>query len=185
MLGNPISQTLIGKQLQVQAQSYLEQARLHMTVQSLEMALALYDQAKVTFRHAADAHHLVPLSKVKGALNQARMPQTPEEEVLRQRIAEVYFERGELLKKLGKTDKAQASYKKAQDWGHESIESGLIAFTEYDKPILAQTVTPASMSAEEKGELLDYLFESIVGGQPDARRSEETKWLQFIFTIPK
>ncbi|KAG0080473.1 hypothetical protein BGZ92_000637, partial [Podila epicladia] len=68
----------------------------------------------------ADARQLSPsLSVVKSAVIQARTPQTPEEEALRQRIAEVYFERAELLEKLGNPDKAQASYKKAQAWGYE------------------------------------------------------------------
>ncbi|KAG0293092.1 hypothetical protein BGZ97_005420, partial [Linnemannia gamsii] len=72
------------------------------------------------------------------------MPQTPEEEALRQRIAQVYFERGELLKELGKLDKAQASYKKAQDWGHEPIEPAFIVLTEPEAPTLAQTVPSVS-----------------------------------------
>ncbi len=121
MLDNPVSQALVSKQLQLQAQSFLEQARLQKTAQRLEMALASYDQAKVTFRHAANARQLVPLSGVKSALNQARTPQTAEEDALRQRISEVYFERAELLEKLGNPDKAKASYQKAQAWSYGGI----------------------------------------------------------------
>ncbi|KAG0293091.1 hypothetical protein BGZ97_005419 [Linnemannia gamsii] len=114
MLGAPVSQSLIGNQAQIMAQmlaqSNLDQARLHKTVQNFDLALASYEQAKVNFKYIADARQLVPsLSEAKNALVQARTPETAEEEVLRQRIAEVYFERGELLDKLGKSDKAQAS----------------------------------------------------------------------------
>ncbi len=102
MFGNTASPTLISRQLQVQAQSYLDQACLQKEAQHFEMALALYDQAKVTFRHAAAAHQLVPLSELKSAVAKAHTPQTSEEDSLRQRIAEVYFERGKLFEKLKK-----------------------------------------------------------------------------------
>ncbi len=122
MLDNSVFQTMLGNQAQALAQSYLDQARLQKTGQHFELALGLYDQAKVNFRYVANACQLGPaLSEVKSALIQARTPQTLEEETLRQRIAEVYFERAELLEKLGKLDKAQASYSKAQKWGHPSV----------------------------------------------------------------
>ncbi|UAW63596.2 NACHT domain-containing protein [Mycoavidus sp. HKI] len=174
MLGNPVSQALIGKQFQVQAQSYLEQARLQKTMQHFEVALALYDQAKVTFKHAGDAYQLAPpLSEMKSALSQARTPQTREEDALRQRIGEVYFERAELLVKLGKLEKAQASYKKAQAWGYEGIKSVPKVSTKslpagaVPTLILAATSTSMHrlspvMSVQEKSELVDYLFEKAL-----------------------
>ncbi|KAG0009012.1 hypothetical protein BGZ81_003758, partial [Podila clonocystis] len=55
------------------------------------------------------------------ALRQASTPHTAEDEDLRQRIAQVYAERAEFLEKLGKLDKAQASYSKAQKWGHPGV----------------------------------------------------------------
>ncbi len=117
---NPISQDVISKHLQVQAQSDLEQARRYKP-QSVELALAFYNRAKVTFRDMASARQLLPLSELKDAFNQAHTPQTAEDESLRQRIAEVYFERAEVLKSLGKLDKAQKSYEKAQAWGYKAI----------------------------------------------------------------
>ncbi len=165
-----VSQALISKQLQVQAQSYLDQARLQRTVQQLEMALALYDQAKVTFKHAVDGYQL---AEIKNALAQALQSQTPNEDALRQRIAEVYFERGELLRDLGKLDKAMASYKKARHWGYEGA---LPDFTAPPAPspavqkfAVAPTTTfatsmrqPLVTSTQEKNVLIDYLFEKAL-----------------------
>ncbi len=154
MLSHPVSLALIGKQLQAQAQSYLEQARLQKTMQHLEMALALYDQAKVTFRHAADARQLVPaLSEVKGALSQARTPKTSEEEALRQRIAEVYFERAELLEKLEKADKAQASYNKAQKWGHPGVAPQPSSLSAYAMLHPAALTSRSLIAAQTSGNL--------------------------------
>ncbi len=116
----------MSKQLQMQARSYLEQARFYKTAQQFEMALASYDQARVTFKHAEDARQRVqPLSELKSAFSQALTPQTPEDESLRQRIAEVYVERAEVLTSLGKRDKAQKSYEKAQSWGYEGLPAAL------------------------------------------------------------
>ncbi len=126
LAASPIPQDLINKHLQMQAQSDLEQARLY-KVQYGEIALTFFDRAKVTFRNIADARQLVPLSEIKNAVNQASVPQTPEDESLRQRIAEVYFERAEILKSLGKLGKAQKSYEKAQAWGHEAIPAASTA----------------------------------------------------------
>ncbi len=90
----------------------------------------------------------------------------PEEDALRQRIAEVYFERAELLEKLGKTAKAQASYKKARAWGHEGIQPDstlpVMSLFTSSAPTLAQTVQPSAMPAQSKSELVDYLFEKAM-----------------------
>ncbi len=119
MLASSISQSLISKQLQMKAQSHLEEARLYKTAQQFKMALVSYDQAKVIFKHAVNIDHPPSLSELKNAFSQAHTSQAPEDESLRQRIGEVYFERAEMLEKLGKTEKAQKSYQKAQFWGHE------------------------------------------------------------------
>ncbi len=112
----------MSKQLQMRAQSHLEEARFYKAAQQFEMALASYDQAKVTFKNAENARKRVPpLSELKNAFSQALTPQTPEEESLRQHIAEVYVERAEVLKSLGELGKAKKSYEKAQVWGHEAM----------------------------------------------------------------
>ncbi len=180
MLGNPVSQTLTGSQAHVLAQSYLDQARSQKSAQHLEWALALYDQAKVTFKYIANARHLVPpISGVRSAFIQARAPQTPEEEALRQRIAEVYFERAELLDDLGKPGKAQASRNKAQEWGYGGMYPGMypvsippaILPSVSGMPALTQTATstlmamqqlPVASSTQAKSELVDYLFEKAL-----------------------
>ncbi len=120
LAARPISKDLISKHLQVHAQSDLEQARLYKT-QSVELALTFYDRAKVTFRNMASACHVVPFSTIKNAVSGARAPQTSEDESLRRYIAEVYFERAEILKDLGKRDKAKKSYEKAQAWSYECL----------------------------------------------------------------
>ncbi len=122
MLASSIPLDLINKQLQMQAQSHLEQARFYKTTQQFEMALVSYDQAKVIFKHAENACKRVPpLSELKSVFSQAHTPQTSEDESLRRRIAEVYLERAEFLKSLGQLEKAEKSYEKAQAWGYESI----------------------------------------------------------------
>src|SRR5689334_10485492 len=113
---NPVSQAFASHRAQaLAAQIYLDQADLQKTAQQLEVALILYNQAKVAFKNIAKTCQVTPtLSELKSAFANAQTPQTAEESALRRRIAEVYFERGELLAKLGKPDKAQASYKKAK-----------------------------------------------------------------------
>ncbi len=115
MLTSSLSQNLINKQLQMRAQSHLEEARFYKTEQHFEMALLSYDQAKVIFKHAEKARQkVIPLSELKSAFSQAQIPQTLKDESLRQRIAEVYVERAEVLESLGEHDKAQKSYEKAK-----------------------------------------------------------------------
>ncbi len=122
MLSQPVSPTLLVRQ--VMAQSYLDQARIY-ELQDPEWALALYGQAKATFRYIAGTQGVLPLAEAKNALSQARTSQSAEAETLRQRIAEIYFERAQLLEKLGKVGKAQASYHKAKAWGHLEITAQL------------------------------------------------------------
>ncbi len=170
MLGNPISQAMNRSQAQILAQSYLDQARHQKMAENLEVSLALYDQAKVTFRHVANGRQLMPsLSEVKAALADALKQ---EEGMLRQRIGEVYFERAEVLEKLGNADKAEASYKKAQKWGSEISKSVPVppeSLPARGALTLTQTTTSASMhrlstvtSVQEKSDLVDYLFEKAL-----------------------
>lgn len=110
MLSHASSQTLTGDNTLLLAQIYLEQARQQKIGQNFEVSLSLYNQAKVTFKRVADKHSLVPtLSQLKEAFTKAHTPQTPEDQALRQRFAEIYFERGEVLKALKQDDKAEAS----------------------------------------------------------------------------
>ncbi len=175
MFGNSVSKAQAGNEAQVLAQAYLDQARSQKIEQDPKVALAFYDKAKVAFKNIANARQLAPpLSEVKSALIQARTPDTPEDEALRQRIAEVYFERAELLQELGKFGKAQASYEKAEDWGYEggkptSIPPAVMLSVR-GMPALAQTAIPTSMpsqqlaasSAEKNSALVEYLFEKAL-----------------------
>ncbi len=119
---SPIHKALMIKELQMEAQSHLQRARSYKKADDFEMALASYDQAKVTFKNAENIRKRVPpLSELKKAFSRAHTPQTSEDESLRQRIAEVYFERFEVLKSLEEHEKAQKSYEKAQEWGYKGI----------------------------------------------------------------
>ncbi len=175
MFSNAVSANKLGQDLQVLAQHHLDQARLHKEAQQFDMALVLYDHAKVAFKSIADTRQLVPqLSQVKGALSRASTPQTADDEALRQRIAEIYFERAELLKKLGKEHKAQASYKKARDWGYEETEPASISpatmlavhgTTTFDRaisPTSMQGQQPIASLTHEKSAQVDYLFETAL-----------------------
>ncbi len=133
------------------AQTYLNAGRHHKAAGNLDAAFILYDQAKVSFRQTADAYQVTPpLSQLKSAFAKA---QTSEEAVLRQRIAEVYFERAELLEKLGKLDKAQASYSKAQKWGHPGVAAQPSSLSAY-AALHPATLTNQSIVAAQTSETL-------------------------------
>ncbi len=107
------------------AQSYLKEGRYHKEAEHLETAFVLYEHAKVSLVKVADERHVTPLSQVKDALRKAQAPQTPEDQALRDDLAAIYLERGEVLEAMGKPDKAKASYEKAQTWGHVEAQSKL------------------------------------------------------------
>ncbi len=157
MFGNSVSQA------RAEAQSYLDQARLQKTEQDFKAALVLYNQAKVAFKNIASTCQVtpLPLSQLKSAFSKAQTSQAAEEEALRQRIAEVYFERAELLETRN-PGKAQASYKKAQAWGYEemhpaSIPSAVL-LSASGLPPVAQITT----STQQKSALVDYLFKKAL-----------------------
>ncbi len=168
MFGNSVSQALTNNQEQVLAQSYLDQARLQKTEQHFEVALALYNQAKVAFKNIANTCQVtpIPLSQLKSAFSKAQTSQTSEEETLRERIAEVYFERAKLLEKLENHDKAKASYKKAEAWGYEEIKPSRIArsmsLPASNMQAVIQTAMSVTMPAQQKNVLVDYLFEKAL-----------------------
>ncbi len=186
MLSQVASQTLLIRQAQVMAQGYLDQARIYEESPHPEWALALYGQAKATFKYIAEAQGVLPFGEAKSAIEQARTPQTVEAKALRQRIIEVYVERAKLLEKLGKIDKAQASYKRAKAWEYQDvtaqfdreqteavektteIEQGrkatIISFE--SPPVRIQTAlpiqTPPVVSSIQDSALLDRLFEKAI-----------------------
>ncbi|UAW63664.1 NACHT domain-containing protein [Mycoavidus sp. HKI] len=168
MLARPLHSTPTTSASLALAQTYLDAGRHHKAAENLDVAFILYDQAKVTFRQAADAYQVTPLlSQLKSALANAQTSQTPEEKALRERIAEVYFERAELLEKLGKPAKAQASYKKAQAWGYEETKSAttmpvMSLFTSSAPAVTQTAISAASLSAQQKSALVDYLFEKAL-----------------------
>ncbi len=174
-----ISPYFMSKQLQMQAQSHLEQARFYKTAQQFKMALVSYDQARVIFKHAEDAsQQVLPLSELKSAFSQAHTPQTPEDESLRQRIAEVYVERAEVLESLGKLDKAKKSYEKAQAWGYEGLPAAstaaLISSSDSARGLaqsaaffsasasLAPSPKVAKVCLQEKHQWVAQVFETIL-----------------------
>lgn len=111
------------------AQSYLKEGRYHKEAEHLETAFILYEHAKASLVKVADERHVTPLSQVKEALRKAQAPQTSEDQALRDDLAAIYLERGDVLKALGKLDKANASYEKAKTWGHVEAQSKLPAAT--------------------------------------------------------
>ncbi len=167
MLARPLHSAPTASASLALAQTYLDAGRHHKAAENLDVAFILYDQAKVTFRQAADAYQVTPpLSQLKSALANAQTSQTPEEKALRERIAEVYFERAALLEKLGKTAKAQASYKKAHAWGYEETKPvapmPVMSLFTSSAPAVTQMATSTSMPAQAKSDLVDYLFEKAL-----------------------
>ncbi len=97
-------------------------------------------------------------------MKKAHAPETIADQTLRDKIATVYCEHSKVLEKLGQHDRAQASYKKAQKWGYQGIKPAPTVpavSLSARSPALSQTVLPAS-SAEEKSDLVDYLFEKAL-----------------------
>ncbi len=175
MLGRTVSPATVS-QMQALAQNALYQAGLCKDTQNIEMALVLYGQAKVAFKFIAKAQQLKPsLSQVKEAITQAQTPQTAEDEALRQRIAQVYIERAQLLEQLGDQDKAKTSYQKAQQWGYQgTIPTAFVADT---PPSTGQAISPASSGA---------YFSSGISltpspQAPDAKLQEKHQWVAQVF----
>ncbi len=145
MLSRAVSSSPNINQMQALAEGALSQARLYEKVQDFDMALIFYGQAKVAFKRIAKAQQLTPsLSQVKETVTQAQAPQTAKDEALRQRIAQVYVERAQLLEQLGDQDKAKASYQKAQKWGYQGIIP--TAFIAEATPSADQAIRPAPSS---------------------------------------
>ncbi len=163
------------------AQIYLTQAKQQKAERNLDVALILYGQAKVAFKNLADRYQLTPpLSQLKQTLSNAKGGQTDEQELLRQRIAEVYAERAQLLAELKETNKADASWRKAQEWGYQETTSSTASVTAVNsKPQMStQVASVAPMSTqqlldtssdqeksalqERNVELADYLFEKAL-----------------------
>ncbi|KAG0087172.1 hypothetical protein BGZ92_007531, partial [Podila epicladia] len=67
----------------------------------------------------------VSFNTTKHLFRSARLPKTPEQKALQQSIANVHFERGEVLSQLGQRKEASAQYQKAYEWGHPSAQEAL------------------------------------------------------------
>ncbi len=155
MLGKISHSTLPVDVTRTLGEIYLAQARVQKKLENFDVALPLYDQAKETLKL---------LGSVKEALRKAQDPQTLADETLRAMMAAAYFERGEVLDSLNLPDKARSSYLKAEKWGRDeakqhraeavqSTPSGHSAHS--SRLVLAKT-------AEEKSDLVDYLFEKAL-----------------------
>ncbi len=133
------------------ASSYLETAR---KTKDLEIALVLCDNAEAS------------LSQMKRAMRKVHAPETLADQTLRDKIATVYFEHGNVLAQLGQHDIAQASYKKAQKWGYEEAKSTttmpVMSLFTSSAPAMIQETTSILMSAQAKSDLVDYLFEKAL-----------------------
>ncbi len=93
---------------------------------SAEQTIDLVNAYLKTARETPDVHIAsilcddaeISLSQAKKTFKRALAPETLADQTLRSKIGMAYFERGELLKKLGNHEKAEASYIKAQKWGY-------------------------------------------------------------------
>ncbi len=177
LAASPVPHDLMSKQLQMDARSHLEKARFYKTAQQFKMALISYDQAKVIFKHAED-ERLLSLSELTSAFSQAQTPQTPQDESLRQRIAEIYVERAGVLRSLERWEKAKTSDKKARKWGHEGTPAapttaltsssdsatGLSQSTEFFPARASLTLSPKTVEVcpQEKHQWVAQVFETIL-----------------------
>ncbi|GLR01980.1 hypothetical protein GCM10007934_17930 [Mycoavidus cysteinexigens] len=109
MLGSIFSSSrsaLSAEQMLGLANAYLNNAR---QTQDSYLAAIFFDDAEIS------------LSQAKQAFKKASSPETLADQTLRNKIGATYFERGQMLDQLGQPDRAQASYKKAQKWGHPGL----------------------------------------------------------------
>ncbi|MCX8567338.1 MAG: HEAT repeat [Glomeribacter sp. 1016415] len=109
MLGSIFSSSrsaLSAEQMLGLANAYLNNAR---QTQDSYLAAIFFDDAEIS------------LSQAKQAFKKAFSPETLADQTLRNKIGTTYFERGQVLEQLGQSDRAQASYKKAQKWGHPGL----------------------------------------------------------------
>ncbi len=129
--------------------AYLKSAR---NTQDIHLASIFCDDAEIS------------LSQAKQAFKKAHSPETLADQTLRDNIGTAYFERGKVLDQLGQCDRAQASYKKAQKWGYEETKSAttmtmpVMSLFTSSAPVVTQTAKSTSMSAQQKSDLVDYLF---------------------------
>ncbi len=118
------------------ANDFLEFARKHTNP---KIALILCDDAQAS------------LSQMKKALRNADAAETLADQTLRDKIAAVYFEHGKVLEQLGQHNKAQASYKKAQKWGHPGLTSqpsSLSAYAALHPAALTNRPTATAQTSE-------------------------------------
>ncbi len=162
ILSSPRS-TLSPQKMLDLASSYLDTAR---KVKDLEIALVLCDDAEAS------------LSQMKKAVKKAQAPKSVADQTLRDNIAKVYFERGQVLEGLAQLDKAEASYKKAEKWGYEGLPAGsttvstssldsVIGVTQSTEFFPARaSLTPSPKVAEvcpqEKHQWVAQVFETIL-----------------------
>ncbi len=109
MLGSIFSSSrsaLSAEQMLGLANGYLNIAR---QTQDRHLAAIFFDDAEIS------------LSQAKRAFKKALSPETLADQTLRNKIGTTYFERGQVLEQLGQPNRAQASYKKAQKWGHPGL----------------------------------------------------------------
>ncbi len=104
----------------------LDQARTNKEKQPV-IANYFYAQVEAALHKLAECEGVgsVSFNNKKHYFRSARAPETPEQKKLQQSIADVHFERGEVLSQLGQRDEAKAQYKKAEEWGHPSAQEAL------------------------------------------------------------
>ncbi len=159
MLGSISSSpwSLLSAQALDLANAYLKSAR---NTQDIHLASIFCDDAEIS------------LSQAKQAFKRALSPETLADQTLRNNISTAYFERGKILDQFGQHYRAQASYKKAQKWGYGGSLSAVPAASQSTSgtPACAQCASaapvslpqPAISSAEERGKLVEYLFEKAL-----------------------
>lgn len=112
------------------------------------------------FDHRVSQRNQTQVLAAQVYLDQARQQRTE------QCLEAAYFENGELLEKLEKSDKVPASHNKARTWDYEGTQLASNASTAplppCKIPAVAQTAPPAFHSAQKKSALVDYLFEKAL-----------------------
>ncbi len=104
----------------------LEQARTHQE-KAPGIANYFYERVENALHKLAKHEDIKPLSfyDKRHYFRSARTPETSKQEALRKSIADVHFERGEVLSRLDRLDEAKAQYQKAWEWGHSSAQEKL------------------------------------------------------------
>ncbi len=103
----------------------------------------------------------ISLSQAKSAFKKARNPKTTEDHALRNKLAAAYKSRGDVLKELGQSKKAEASYLKARKWGYDPAQNQNTPLPSSASNHRVSTYSPSIQGANTPSTLQAFISASL------------------------